>query len=165
MSSVDNPQIHPGPNSVAIIDAQNNVATEGNSEEQALRMLEDALALYNGEGRHLPDSELSNLGLDSGDLDTKPIPDDFDQFSEPEYPFEPTLIATVLMQHGFRPVARSEHHIQLIDIRNNIDDPIIIPFHVDELDPFVSGFIAGIVGDDVSEVEGNNVLDWIQQVA
>lgn len=165
MSKVDNPRIHPGPDGVAIVDAQNNVATEGDSEEDARKMLEDALTLYNGEGRQLPDRELSNLGLDADDLDTRSIPDDFDQFSDPEYPYEPETIATVLMQHGFRPVARTEYHIQMIDIRNNIDEPIIIPIHIDELDAFVSGFIAGSICEDVSEVEPNHVLDWINRIA
>ena len=116
--------------------------------------------LSNGNGQQILDRELSQFGLDSNSLDVKPLPDDFEKFPYADSLLDSRTMATVLMKHGFRPISKTENHVKLIDIRDNIDSAIMIPMYGDVLDPFVSGFIAGHLGQDA---EPNAVLGWFEQ--
>lgn len=46
-------------------DEETGVATEGETRQQALEMLDDAVAAYNGAGREPTDEELREVGIDS----------------------------------------------------------------------------------------------------
>jgi len=59
------------------VDEDFGVASCGDTREEALEMLDEAVALHQGEGEPIEDEEafLEELGLDSDDVDDKPLPD------------------------------------------------------------------------------------------
>lgn len=147
---------------VTISDKSTNLVTQGDSEEHARSMFEEMVELSNGNGQHILDRDLSHYGLDSNSLDIKSLPKDFEEFPFVDSLLDSSTMATVLMQHGFRPISKTENHLKFIDIRDNIEYPIIIPMHGEVLDPFVSGFIAGHLGQDA---EPNAILGWFEQTS
>lgn len=57
-------------------DEETGVATEGETRQQALEMLDDAVAAYNGEaGREPTDEELRERGIDPEDNTSGELPD------------------------------------------------------------------------------------------
>ena len=61
-----------------ITDVETGVTTQGETREDALEMLDEAVALHNGEiGREPTDEELRELGIDPADNTTgeKELPD------------------------------------------------------------------------------------------
>jgi len=57
-------------------DEETGVATEGETRQQALDMLDDAVAAYNGEaGREPTDEELRERGIDPEDNTSGELPD------------------------------------------------------------------------------------------
>lgn len=57
------------------VDEDLGVASCGNTPEEALEMLDEAVALHQGEGEPIEDAFLEELGLDPDDVDDKPLPD------------------------------------------------------------------------------------------
>ena len=57
-------------------DEETGVATEGETRQHALEMLDDAVAAYNGEaGREPTDEELREMGIDPEDNTSGELPD------------------------------------------------------------------------------------------
>lgn len=146
--------------SFTVTDEVHNLATQGQTREHAQEMFNEVSSLLNGNGQQVHDQDLSEFGLHVDDLDTKPIPDNLNQYSPPDSLLDGRTIATVFMQHGFRPVAATNQHLRFVEIHGNIEFAPIIPVHEEDLDPFVSGYISGALG---KEYEPNDVLGWIEQ--
>jgi hypothetical protein len=122
-------------------------------------MFNEVSSFLNGNSQQVHDEDLSEFGLHVGDLDTKPIPDNLTQYSPPDSLLDGRTIATVFMQHGYRPVAATDQHLRFVEIHGELDSAPIIPVGEENLDPFVSGYIAGAFG---KEHEPNDVLGWIK---
>ena len=56
------------------IDEELGVASCGDTRQEALEMLDEAVALHQGEGEPVTDDDLREFGLDPDDVDDKPLP-------------------------------------------------------------------------------------------
>lgn len=139
----DDIKIKTGPPKIVAADPSHNVVSQGQTEDEAKAMLKDAYELLIGNGSQVTDDELKSYGLDSSDLATRPLPTSFEEFPVAGGDITGQRIAKALMMYGFRPIAQSEHHLELFDIRKEVKKPIIIPMVDEKLDAFVSGFIGG----------------------
>jgi len=67
----DEIRLWPGEDYWVITDVETGVTTQGETREEALEMLDDAVALHKGEkGREPTDEELRELGIDPEDNTT-----------------------------------------------------------------------------------------------
>jgi len=56
-------------------DIETGVASYGETKAEALAMLAEALELYAGRGEPVTDDDLREFGLESDDVDDKPLPE------------------------------------------------------------------------------------------
>lgn len=131
------------PDKYVAITKDNTVVSQGDAQQDAYDMLVDAYRLEQGKGTQVTDTDLEYFGLNSSVLDTRKIPEDFEEFSRTDELISGQRLTIALMQHGFRPIAKATKHLELIDIRKEWDNRIIIPVREEILDAFVAGFISG----------------------
>lgn len=136
-------ELRTGPPIIAAADSSHSVVSQGRTDDEAREMVKDAYNLLIGNGSQITDNGLKDFGLDASDLDTRPLPESFQDFPIADDDITGQRMAKAFMMHGFRPISHSEHHLELFDIRKEVEKPIIIPMVEDTLDAYVSGFIGG----------------------
>lgn len=123
-----------------------NIATQGESFDDALDMYEDAVNVYASESLSRPQALIVPLGYDRTDLENNNMPDDFSEFESRVVNISGRDILSTLFSHGFYPLKISGQHVKIKGHYNGSTIILTIPYEVKSLNPYICGVIGANFG-------------------